>query len=151
MSPEEEIRAWVWAVHRDLKARNEAALSEWRDKALSQPMVFEVMASDDEKYYRTCNMREAASTMSSIVVRTQCPQLRASLRATSSIAFAHNCDCDCVCVCHSVVGVGALRTWRVDGLCNFCGVVGIVIPGSMLACPWVCVLLVLVCCGGHTS
>ena len=47
VSPEEEIHAWVWAVHRDLKARNEAALSEWRDKALSQPMVFEVMASDD--------------------------------------------------------------------------------------------------------
>lgn len=68
VSPEEELHAWVWAVHRDLKAGK--SLKEWKKMALSQPMTFQVISSDDDKYYKTCNMREAAGTTFRLIAHT---------------------------------------------------------------------------------
>lgn len=70
VSPEEEVHAWLWALHGAVLAGNEKDLEAWKACALSQPFRFEVIASDDEKYFKTCNLREIAGTTFRLVTRT---------------------------------------------------------------------------------
>lgn len=60
VSPEEPIHAWVLAVARDIDAKvDRSVLDLWAHSALTTTFHFEVLESEDDKYYRAANLREA--------------------------------------------------------------------------------------------
>ena len=51
--------------------QNGKNLGKRKDCALTQPVYFEIITSDDDRYHRACNLREAAGTTFRLVAR--CP------------------------------------------------------------------------------
>lgn len=60
VSPEEPIHAWLLAVSRDIDSQvDQSVLDQWLHSALTVTFHFEVLQSEDEKYFRAANLREA--------------------------------------------------------------------------------------------
>jgi hypothetical protein len=60
VSPEEPVHAWALAVARDIDLRvDDNVLKQWRYHSLTVTFHFECLASEDEKFYRAANLREA--------------------------------------------------------------------------------------------